>query len=171
MKIKIKKLHPDAIIPTYATPGAACFDLHACMVNNVCNKTLEHLSKVELVSNHDFKIQELKYLNLDEAPKIFRTGLSFEIPTGYVMLVFSRSGAGFNHDVRLSNCTGVIDSDYRGEVKIKLVQDQSTRTFSVKNGDRIAQAMIIPFNQVGFEVTEKLSETERGQGGFGSTGE
>lgn len=145
MNIKIKKLHPDAIIPKYATPGAACFDLHACDL-----------------PDHGVTLK-------DRRP-IIRTGLSFEVPTGYVMLVFSRSGHGFKHDVRLANCVGVIDSDYRGEVQVKLTADAALGFLTINNGDRIAQAIITPAQQVSFLEVDELTKTERGTGGFGSTG-
>lgn len=145
MQVKIKKLHPEAIIPTYATPGAACFDLYA---------RIDHTHA---------------YVHRDES-FIFDTGLSFEVPQDHVMLVFSRSGHGFNHGVRLANCVGVIDSDYRGEVKVKLTVDVPDCGLHIKHGDRIAQAMIIPVQQVAFEVVDELSSTERGAGGMGSTG-
>jgi dUTP pyrophosphatase len=98
------------------------------------------------------------------------TGLAFEIPQDHVMLVFSRSGHGFKQNVRLANCVGVIDSDYRGEVCVKLVKDNPNFTdFRLIPGDRVAQAMIIPIPKVQFLVVDKLSDTERGSGGFGST--
>jgi dUTP pyrophosphatase len=145
MKVKIKKLSDNAITPTYGTSGAACFDIYNAdlLVCNVWN----------------------------DSPQVFRTGLSFEIPENHVMLVFSRSGHGFKNDVRLSNCVGVIDSDYRGELMVKLSSDSdSDVSFTVFPNDRIAQAMIIPFEQVQFEVSDDLSETDRGTGGLGSTG-
>ena len=145
MKVKIKKLHPEAIVPKYATSGAACFDLHAL-------------------------IDEQIYVYCSVAsPKTFRTGLSFEIPEGHVMMVYSRSGHGFKHGVRLSNCVGIIDQDYRGELIVKLTPDEEN-TMMVRNGDRIAQAMIVPVDRVEFEEVEELSSTYRGVGGFGSTG-
>lgn len=101
---------------------------------------------------------------------VFETGLFFEVPQGKVLLVFSRSGHGFNHDIRLANCVGIIDSDYRGELKVKLTNDSTQAFFNVKRGDRIAQAMLVDSNQVQFEIVEELSETERGTGGLGSTG-
>ena len=146
MDIKIKKLHPGAIIPKYATIGSACFDLCALLegvVVPVFNKT----------------------------PEIFRTGLSFEIPRGYAMMIYSRSGHGFNHEIRLANCVGVIDSDYRGEVKVKLSNDDTEDGWlAIQHGDRIAQAMIIPVPDVDFVEVDDLTETERGTGGLGSTG-
>lgn len=146
MKLKVKKLHPEAIIPKYATAGAACFDLCAVVQNDI-----------QVFVAHG-------------APTIISTGLAFEVPENHVMLVFSRSGHGFNKDVRLSNCVGVIDSDYRGELKVKLSKDNMGEFLHILNGDRIAQAMIVPVDRVEFEEVEELSDTERGAGGFGSTG-
>lgn len=147
MKLRILKLHPDAKVPEYATDGAACFDLHA----------------LETSSGGDFMTV------------ICHTGLAFEIPDGYAMLIFSRSGHGFKNDVRLANCVGVIDSDYRGEVMVKLTKDKpwgagETPHLFVHAADRIAQAMLVPIPRVAFEVAEQLSITERGENGFGSSG-
>ena len=145
MQIKIKKCREGAVIPQYATAGAACFDLCAVLDNE----------KI-VTDNH---------------PAIIPTGLQFEIPVGYVMIVYSRSGHGFKYDVRLANCVGVVDSDYRGEVMVKLTHDgDDYHGLKVSNSDRIAQAMIIPVNQVSFEEVDTLSDTVRGEGGFGSTG-
>lgn len=142
LRVKIKKLHPDATIPQYATPGAACFDLHS-LTEGVASK---------------------------ESPLVCDTGLAFEIPEGHVMLIYSRSGHGFKSDTRLSNCVGVIDADYRGEVKVKLAKDSLGGILQVGKGDRIAQAMVIPVDKVTFEEVDELGSTERGAGGFGSTG-
>ena len=142
MKVKVKKLHPNAVIPKYATDGAACFDL----------QTVERVPGLFAGSG-----------------TVFRTGLSFEVPAGYVMMVYSRSGHAFKNGIRLANCVGVIDSDYRGEVMVKLHHD-GDGLVSFEAGDRIAQAMIIPVNKVELEEADDLSETERGEGGFGSTG-
>lgn len=146
LNVKIKKTHEDAIVPTYATPGAACFDLHAIIDNDI---------------SADAVLPGCFYT--------FRTGLAFEVPAEHVMLVYSRSGHGFKHGVRLANGTGVIDSDYRGEVMVCLKND-GPDPLTVMHGDRIAQAMILPVQQVSFTEVEDLSETERGEGGFGSTG-
>lgn len=141
MQIKTKRLTPEAKLPTYATDGSGCFDIYA---------------------------SEGGYVHESKA---FSTGLSFEIPEGYVMLVFSRSGHGFKNDIRLANCVGVIDSDYRGELKVKLTNDnQQGWIFTVDRGDRIAQALVIPYEKVQFLEVDDLSETERGADGFGSTG-
>lgn len=153
LTISIKKTHPQAKAPIYATDGAGCFDLHAATVDGY-----EHTGSI--VTN--------------DSPVLCGTGLSFEIPAGYAMLIFSRSGHGFNHGVRLSNCVGVIDSDYRGEVKVKLNCDdinEEAPPMLVKPGDRIAQAVILPIPRVFFKVVDELTETARGTGGLGSTGE
>lgn len=152
MKLKVQKLHPDAKVPKYATSGAAAFDLHAVM-----NSSPE---------------QEAYALVNPGTPTKFKTGLAFEVPENHVMLIFSRSGHGFSNDIRLANCVGVIDSDYRGEVQVKLTNDNSdNQSLKFVHGDRIAQAMVIPVEQVEFEVVDQLSATDRGTGGFGSTGQ
>ncbi len=141
-KIGFKKLHENALKPTYATEGAACFDLYA----------MEHIGPIN-------------------APRTVRTGIAFEVPAGYVMLIFSRSGHGFKNCVRLANCVGVIDSDYRGEVMVKLTRDEGpSLTLEVRAGDRIAQAMLVPVFRPELEERDDLSATARGEGGFGSTG-
>jgi dUTP pyrophosphatase len=139
LKVRVKKLHSSALLPIYATPGAACFDLHAVDAG--------------YIDEHNGK-----------------TGLAFEVPDDHVMLVYSRSGHGYKHGVRLVNCVGVIDSDYRNEVCVKLHQDDSRRpAMFIAAGDRIAQGMIIPLERIEFEEASELSTTER-SGGFGSTG-
>lgn len=143
MQLKIKRLHSDAVLPKYATPGSACFDLTA--------------SGDGQPHPRDFNAW------------VFPTGLSVEVPEGHVMLIFSRSGQGFNEGVRLSNCVGVIDSDYRGEIRVSLRADGEQPTRNYK-GSRIAQAMIVPIPAVEIVEVEDLSITERGAGGFGSTG-
>lgn len=140
--INVKKLNPEAKLPTYGSAGAACFDLY-CLSGGVVR---------------------------NGSPVAFPTGLVFEIPEDHVMLLYSRSGHGFNHGVRLANCTGIIDSDYRGELVVKLTCDSTLTSFTVEAGDRIAQAMIIPVTRCHFQQVEELASTVRGSGGFGSTG-
>jgi dUTP pyrophosphatase len=137
--VKFRKTSPHAQAPILGTPGAAAFDLVAIKAGTV---TL--------------------------VPETFDTGLQVEIPPGFVMLVFSRSGHGFNFGVRLVNGVGVIDSDYRGNVMVRLMSDVAP--MKVKAGDRIAQAMIVPVPAVRWVEDANLSETERGEGGMGSTG-
>ena len=145
MIFKYKKLTPEAIPPLFATEGAACFDLSS-IATQVSGDTVT-----------------------------CTTGLAFEVPEGHVMLVFSRSGMGFKHGIRLANCTGVVDHGYAGEVMVKLTSDEAADHDSkppevIKAGMRIAQAMIIPVESCDFEVVEQMQLTERGAGGFGSTG-
>lgn len=145
MKLAFKKLHPQATTPTYAHNGDACFDLYA-------------------VGDMEKPI--------DIRPGVavsIPTGIAFEVPTGHVMLIFSRSGHGFKNGVRLANCVGVIDAGYRGEVAVSLHNDGRAR-FKVAHGDRIAQAMVIPRPAIDLTEVGDLSDTSRGEGGFGSTG-
>lgn len=145
MKVNLK-LDKGAKVPTYGTKGAACFDIYA----------------TEVVMKAD---------NVYE----YSTGLYFEIPEGHVLMVYSRSGQGFKYQTRLSNCVGVIDSDYRGELKVQTIsdilygEDDGSRYDPFDLSKAIAQGMVIPVEQVQFELTNSLSETERGSGGFGST--
>lgn len=150
MLVKIQKLHPDAVIPTYAHHGDACFDLTATTVEQGLSGKKDH-----------------QYLGWNK-PVICNTGLAIEVPLNSVMLIFSRSGHGFNYGIRLANCVGVIDSTYRGEVKVKLTCDEPNAQ-RIAAGDRIAQAMIIPIPAIEFDLVDQLSETERGANGFGST--
>lgn len=148
MQVKIKLKHPDVKIPTYATDGSGCFDIYAYEIPDT-------YMGVQLVEHG--------------VPLIVGTGLYFEVPEGHVLLIFSRSGHGFKNDVRLANAVGVADSDFRGELMVKLTADGNGELL-VKKGDRIAQGMIIPYPKVQFVVTDALSTTERNTGGFGSTG-
>jgi dUTP diphosphatase len=145
MNVKIKKIDPDAKVPVYGSAGAACFDLYAANIIDV---------------NDDNGERTVTY----------GTGLQFEVPEGHVMMVYSRSGHGFKHGITLANSTGVIDADYRGEVCVKLRKLGTDIHGMPAVGERIAQAMIVPVEQVAFEETDELSDTERGEGGFGSTG-
>lgn len=141
MLVKVKRLMDEARFPTYGSRGAACFDLYAATPAAIA---------------------------VDRTATV-KTGLAFEVPDGHVMLVFSRSGHGYKHGVRLVNSVGVIDSDYRGEVTVGL-RNEGRDTFMVNEGDRVAQAMILPIPLVEFVAADTLSDTERGEGGFGSTG-
>lgn len=142
MKIKIKKLHPNAHLPTYATPGSACFDLVA---------------------------QQIEYKGDHQA--ICHTHLAFEVPPGFYLELHSRSGHGIKHRITLSNGTGIVDSDYRGEVIVCLdCPTPGLLQEIIKPGDRVAQGKITPVYQVAFDEAQELSDTQRGNGGFGSTG-
>lgn len=142
LTLRVKRLYPEAKLPTYATEGSACFDIYTYL-----NGDVDH-----------------------GEPHVFSTGLAFDIPEDHVMLVFSRSGHGFKNDVRLSNCVGVIDSDFVGEVKIKMACDKPGWGLEINANERIAQAMVIPVKQVQFEEVDELKITARGDKGFGSSG-
>lgn len=155
MKVKIKKLHPDAVIPTYAKDGDAGMDLYA-----VNDSGIEHAT--------DYGTMKINF------------GISIEIPKGYVGLIFPRSSV-YKSTGRLSNCVGVIDSGYRGELSAQF--DPSLSAFinhsenlagykaePYEKGDRVAQLIIMPYPQIEFEEVDELSTTDRGEGGFGSTG-
>ena len=150
MKIRILKTHPNAKEPTYATEGAACFDLYAATVNGASH------------------VGDLCYPGYTTTVD---TGLAFEVPDGFMLKIASRSGLFAKHQV--SAFPGVVDSDYRGSVKVLLTCghiDEDAPPVRINPGDRIAQAYIVPAPKIVFEVAEKLSITERGTGGFGSSG-
>lgn len=147
MELKVKKLHPNAQLPKYMTDGAAGFDVRAIIEDT-------DSSKVEPGKS-----------------ALFRTGLAFEVPEDHVMLAFSRSGMGFKHDLRLSNCVGVIDSDYRGELFVKLAYDGPIGTdYTVQDQERVLQCVLIEAKQFDIVEVTNLSETIRGENGGGSTG-
>ena len=139
--MKIQLLHPLARVPEYASEGAAAFDI----------RTIE----------------------AGDVPPFggftFRTGIAVEIPAGNALMLFSRSGHGFKHSLRLGNAVGIIDSDYRGELMVRIHNDCRT-PFSFEAGDRIAQGIVIPVSRTYMDLVHTLSETSRGDGGFGSTG-
>lgn len=140
MIIKIKKLDTNSIIPTYAKAGDAGMDLTAISVEKDSN---------------GFYIE-------------YGTGLAMEIPTGYAGFIFPRSSASKTSQIQ-ANCVGVIDSGYRGEIKVRLKEfGNPSKLYEV--GDRIAQIIILPVPQITFEEVQELGTTERGDGGFGSTG-
>jgi dUTP pyrophosphatase len=142
MKVLVKKLDPRAVIPSRATDGAAGFDITAIDIKS------------------DFPLY---------GEKTFRTGLAFDIPDGFAMLVFSRSGHGFKENTRLANCVGVVDSDYTGELFVKLTRDDGLPV-TARHGDRVAQAVFLRLPDVDLVETDELKQTERGDKGLGSTG-
>ena len=143
MNMKIKKLSDTAMIPSRGSRLAAGYDLYA-------------------------DIQEVIKVQPHETVKI-STGISMAVPEGYFGAIFARSGLSTKKGLRPANCTGVVDSDYRGPVIVALHND-SEIVQVVEPAERIAQLVVMPFLPVEFEVVEELDETERGEGGFGSTG-
>ena len=141
--IAVKKLHPGAKLPTYGSAEAAGADLYACLDGSL---TIQPGQTAWIP-----------------------TGLALEIPKGYAGLVYARSGLACKMGLAHANKVGVIDSDYRGPVTVVLF-NHGRDAQTVENGQRIAQLVITPVLQVGFEAVEELDDTVRGQGGFGSTG-
>ncbi len=138
--VKVKKLHPDAVIPSYSKIGDAGMDLTITTIKE----------------NTTFDVS-------------YGFGIAMEIPKGFVGLVFPRSSVR-NQDLILSNCVGVIDSGYRGEIQATFKKTQGLDSVKYKVGERGAQIMILPYPQITMIESSNLSDTERGDGGFGSTG-
>ena len=143
MKIQIKKLKDNAVIPTRGSMEAAGYDLYAA-------------------------IDEPVTIPPHETVKI-GTGLAIAVPQGYFGAIFARSGLAAKQGLRPANCVGVADSDYRGEYIVALHNDTDEKRI-IEPGERIAQLVVMPYLTVEFDEVEELSETERGAGGFGSTG-
>ena len=139
--MKIKLLSDKAMIPYRGSEEAAGYDLYA-------------------IDSVDINPGECKLIS---------TGIAMQLPNGYFGAIFPRSGTAVKRGLRLANCVGVIDSDYRGEVKVPLYND-SQEVQPVEQGERIAQLIILPYATVSFEVVDELSDTVRGNGGFNSTG-
>jgi len=144
MKLKVKKLREDAVIPRYQTSGASGFDFHS--------------------------LDELTLRPGKTA--LIKTGLSFEIPIGYELQVRPRSGTSLKTKLRISNSPGTIDADYRGEVGIIVdhIGDLGDPEIKINVNDRIAQGVIVPVVQAEFQVVDELNESGRNNGAFGSTG-
>lgn len=153
MKLKIKALSPkigtEIPLPSYATAGSAGLDLRACIDAPVyLPGTASGLPNSVLVP----------------------TGIAIELPgPEYVALIYARSGLAVKYGVTLSNCVGVIDSDYRGEIVVGLL-NSSKEAYTVEPGERVAQLVIMPVAQAQITVVDTLDDTQRGTGGFGSTG-
>ena len=143
MKVKLKKLNKNAIIPTYGSPFSAGADLYACIDEDIT-----------------IKAGETAFIG---------TGLAMELESGYVALVYARSGLACKKGLAPANKVGVIDSDYRGEIKVAL-HNHSSEERTVSVGERIAQMVVTPYIKCDFEEAQELDSTERGEGGFGSTG-
>lgn len=141
MEVKIKKLCVDAVIPVYQTAESAGADLYSV---------------------------EEAVIEANET-KLLKTGLAMELPSGFVGLIYARSGLATKRGLAPANKVGVIDSDYRGEIMVAL-HNHSQNTQTVAKGERIAQFVLAPVYQAEFEVVDSISDTQRGEGGFGSTG-
>lgn len=146
MKVKIKRLDEefnDLPLPTYASIGSAGMDIYAAIKGQI----------------------EIKPLSTELIP----TSIAIALPQGYECQVRSRSGLAIKSGIFALNAPGTIDSDYRGEIKV-ILSNFSKDTFTIKRGDRIAQLVIAKYESINWEQTDNLEDTERGSGGFGSTG-
>lgn len=139
--VQIQKLHPDAKIPEYATTGSAGCDLHS-----VENTTL-----------------------IPGERKVIQTGIAVAIPDGFEIQIRPRSGLAAKKGITITNSPGTIDSDYRNGIGV-ILHNTGNELFTVEKGDRIAQAVLVPVYQAEFIEVDELSKTDRGLGGFGSTG-
>lgn len=155
MDVKIKKLYEDAKIPTYGTPEAACADLYAYLPDDM--EGVKHYL-------------ERKYIDIEPHTTVkINTGLAMELPDCYCALIYARSGLATKLGLNLANSVGCCDSDYRGPYIVPL-HNISDETHRIYHGERIAQVMFVPYIPANFITVEYLSSTERGLGGFGSTG-
>ena len=143
IQVPVKKLHPDAVLPTYGSANAAGADLYACIDAPLT------LAPHETVMVH--------------------TGLAMEIPEGYAGLIYPRSGIASKRGLAPANKVGVVDPDYRGEFMVAM-HNHSSKPASIEPGERIVQLVITPFLTASFTEADELSDTVRGAGGFGSTG-
>lgn len=141
--VNVKKLRDNAIIPTQGSKYAAGYDLYAAIDTPITIKS-------------------------GETVKI-GTGLAFELPEGFFAGIFARSGLATKQGLRPANCVGVVDQDYRGEVIVAIHNDSNKNTV-IAPGDRIAQMILLPYQSMEFIEVSDLSETDRGDGGFGSSG-
>lgn len=141
--VKIKKLNENAILPTYGTEFSAGADLYACEGGEVVIGAGE--------------------------TRLIHTGIAIEIPCGYVGLIYARSGLATKRGLAPANKVGVIDSDYRGEIMVAL-HNHSSVAQSIADGERVAQIVFTPYATASFCLVDTLEESERGAGGFGSTG-
>ncbi len=142
--IKVKKINDKVFLPTYETSSSAGMDIRAFLPNG----------KVSI---------------LPKETKLIGTGLFFEIPNGLEVQIRPRSGLAMKNFVTVLNSPGTIDADYRGEIKVILI-NHGSKTFEIENKMRIAQMVVSKYEKVSFELVSELSESERGSGGFGSTG-
>lgn len=143
MNVKLKRLNEKAILPTYGSEFSAGADLYACIDEDI-----------------EIKPNQTVFIG---------TGLAMELPCGYVALIYARSGLACKKGLAPANKVGVIDSDYRGEIKVA-IHNHSTETQAVLVGERIAQMVVTPYIKCDFTEASELDTTERGEGGFGSTG-
>lgn len=166
MKIKAKRLSDTAKLPTYGSEKAACCDLYADLRGHCI--TLNPDMEIRNSSGNENGPIQIVGIAPHETVKI-PTGWAFQPPEGYAGFIYARSGLATKSGLRPSNCVGVCDEDYSGEYIVAVHNDTDEYQF-INNGDRIAQLEFRPYEQAEFELVDELDETERGDGGFGSSG-
>jgi dUTP pyrophosphatase len=143
VEVKVKKLRDGAVLPGYQTEHAAAMDIQACVDEPMTVQPLERF--------------------------MVPTGLAFELPVGYEMQIRARSGLSIKHGITMVNGVGTIDADYRGELSILMI-NLGQDAFTIEPGMRVAQMLVQKYEKVSWQLTDTLSETDRGANGFGSTG-
>ena len=166
MRIKAKRLSDTAKLPTYGSEKAACCDLYADLSDH-CISLNPNMEIRNSSGNENGPIQ-IVVITPHETIKI-PTGWAFQPPEGYAGFIYARSGLATKSGLRPSNCVGVCDEDYSGEYVVAVHNDTDDYQF-INNGDRIAQLVFMPYEQAEFELVDGLDKTERGDGGFGSSG-
>lgn len=152
-EILVNPLYPNSKIPTRGSAGAAGYDLYASTIYDY-DDSIADARGIAIYPGHTLKVS---------------TGVAVELPKGTFGAIYARSGLGIKHGIVPANCVGIIDEDYRGEIVVAL-HNHSDKPFIFKFGDRIAQLVIQPYVKADVVVVDKLSDTERGNCGFGSTG-
>jgi dUTP pyrophosphatase len=172
--LTIFRCSPEAILPSYATPSSACFDIHACLIENAQVKSFVHFPPSPYGSSEHsriFTITEKREIELPAGTRaLIPTGLKFDIGEGHSIRLHPRSGLSFKHGLSLSNCEGVIDADYVDEVFVSVI-NLSACSVTIRHGDRICQGELVKdLRNVIIEThIEPVKKTTR-NGGFGSTG-
>ena len=151
--MRVKLLSPNAKVPTRSSNGAAGYDLYADNIKEVCDDFPSN-NRILLFPGQTLKVG---------------TGIAIELPKCTFGAIYARSSLGVNHGIAPSNCVGIVDEDYRGEIVVAL-HNHSNSVFIFDYGDRIAQLVIQPYIAADISIVDNLSDTERGNGGFGSTG-
>lgn len=172
--LEIFRCVPDAILPSYATASSACFDIHACLIENTQVKSFVHFPPSPFGSSETsriFTITDKRDVELPAGTRaLIPTGLKFNIGDGYSVRLHPRSGLSFKHGLSLSNCEGVIDADYVDEVFISII-NLSACSVTIRHGDRICQGELVKDTRCAIveTLTQPVKKTTR-SGGFGSTG-
>lgn len=158
-EVKVKRIHPDAQLPFYATPGSAAMDFVAVAV----------IQSTEIIGTKCHAGGSDGDISVSKPAWWVHTGLAMEIPPGWCLKLYPRSGLGCKHHTRLANCVGIIDSDYRGEIMARLIADPHAPVPAITPGMAVVQGIFERVEQAQLVEVDMLGDTLRGAGGFGST--